>query len=87
MPKWHIQSQLNWIGGRTSELQDLRSPMKDYETIDFTLRGRKLWEHLNFTASLRNAFDANNLESARSEIPVNLPLPGRSFYLEASVDF
>lgn len=87
MPKWHIQSQLNWIGSRTSELQDLRSPMKDYETIDFTLRGRKLWEHLNFTASLRNAFDANNLESARSEIPVNLPLPGRSFYLEASVDF
>ena len=87
MPQWHFQSQLNWIGGRTCDSHDSRLPLKDYETIDFTLRGRKLWGHLNLAASLRNAFDANNLEPARSEIPVNLPLPGRSFYLEASVDF
>ncbi|MEQ1544950.1 MAG: TonB-dependent receptor [Methyloglobulus sp.] len=87
MPQWQIQSQLNWVGGRTSEVGDSRPALKDYETIDFTLRGKKLWGHINLAASLRNAFDANNLEPARSEIPVNLPLAGRNFYLEASVDF
>jgi outer membrane receptor for ferrienterochelin and colicin len=86
MPQWQFQSQLNWIGSRTRETGDIR-PLKDYETIDFTLRGKKLWGHLNLAASLRNAFDSNNLEPARPEIPVNLPMPGRSFYFEASVDF
>ncbi len=86
MPQWQFQSQLNWIGSRTREIGDTR-PLEDYETFDFTLRGKKLWGYLNLAASLRNAFDSNNLESARPEIPVNLPLPGRSFYLEASVDF
>lgn len=86
LPKWQLQSQLNWVGGRISAELDDR-PLKDYETIDFTLRGNKLWGHLNLAASLRNAFDSNNFEPARPDIPVNLPLPGRSFYFEASVDF
>lgn len=87
MPKWQFQSQLNWVGGRTNEVDISKPPLKDYETIDFTLRGKKLWGHVNLAASIRNAFDANNLEPTRPEIPVNLPLPGRNFYLEASVDF
>ncbi len=87
LPQWQLQTQLNWLGGRTREADDTK-PLKDYETIDFTLRGKKLWGHINLAASLRNAFDANNLEPAGiKELPVNLPLPGRSFYLEASVDF
>lgn len=87
MPQWQFQSQLKWIGGRTRDVGDTR-PLGDYETIDFTLRGKKLWGHLYLAASLRNAFDANNLEPAGiNELPVNLPLPGRSFYFEASVDF
>lgn len=87
MPQWTIQSQLKWVGSRTSEADDPRLPLKDYETIDFTLRGKKLWGHVNLAASIRNALDANNLESATPQIPVNLPLAGRNFYLEASVDF
>jgi outer membrane cobalamin receptor len=86
VPQWQFQSQINWVGSRTREPGDNR-PLKDYETIDFTLRGNKLWGHVNLAASLRNAFDANNFEPARNEMPVNLPLPGRSFYLEASVNF
>lgn len=88
MPQWQFQSQLNWVGGRANEVGLFpKPPLKDYETIDFTLRGRKLWGHLNFAASLRNAFDANNLEPARNDRPFNLPMPGRSYYLEASIDF
>jgi iron complex outermembrane receptor protein len=88
MPQWQFQSQLNWVGGRTNEVGIFpRPPLKDYETIDFTLRGKKLWGHLNLAASLRNAFDANSLEPAAIERPFNLPIPGRSYYLEASIDF
>ena len=86
MPQWQIQSQLNWIGSRDRDAGDTR-PLDDYETFDFTLRGKKLWGQLNLAASLRNAFDSNYVEPARPEIPVNLPMPGRSFYFEASVDF
>jgi outer membrane receptor protein involved in Fe transport len=86
MPKWQIQSQLNWVGERTRESGDTR-PLNDYETVDFTLNGKKLWGHVNFAASLRNAFNNRGFEQARPELPVNLPLPGRSFYFQASVDF
>ena len=63
IPNWQFQPQLNWIGGRTNLLDDNRK-LSDYETIDFTLRGKKLFGHLNLAASLRNAFDTNYYEPA-----------------------
>jgi iron complex outermembrane receptor protein len=86
LPGWQFQSQINWIGGRTSPDDDKR-PLDDYETIDFTLTGKKLFGHINFAASLRNVFDAHAREPAIMQLPENLPLPGRSFYLEASINF
>jgi outer membrane cobalamin receptor len=86
MPNWQFQPQFNWIGGRTGLPSDKRK-LSDYETIDFMLRGKKLFGHLNLSASLRNAFDTNYYEPAALQFPGNLPMPGRSFYLEASVNF
>jgi len=86
LPQWHIQPQINWVGSRTVSPGDNR-PLKDYETIDLTLRGKNLFGHLNLSASVRNMFDANNLEPANSGLPQNIPLPGRSFYFEASTNF
>ncbi|WP_340121683.1 TonB-dependent receptor [Methylobacter svalbardensis] len=86
LPQWQLQPQLNWIGGRTRLPGDNRN-LSDYETIDLTLRGKKLFGHLNLAASLRNAFDTNYYEPAALQLPQNLPMPGRSFYLEASVNF
>jgi iron complex outermembrane receptor protein len=83
---WQLQPQINWIGGRTRSLGDNRN-LDDYETIDLTLRGKKLLGHLNLSASLRNAFDTKYYEPAAPQLPQNLPMPGRSFYLEASVNF
>jgi iron complex outermembrane receptor protein len=85
LPQWQLQPQLNWIGGRTSLLA-VNQNLGDYETIDFTLRGKKLFGHLNLAASLRNALDTTYYEQA-PPFPGNLPMPGRSFYLEASVNF
>jgi iron complex outermembrane receptor protein len=97
LPQWQLQPQLNWIGGRTSVLStnpmlnDLlgdNRKLRNYETIDLTLRGKKLFGHLNLAASLRNAFDTKYYEpTSRQLLPQTLPMPGRSFYLEASVNF
>ena len=86
MPRWHIQSQLNWVGGRMREPGDTRL-LDDYETVDLTLNGKKLWGHVNLAASLRNVFNNRGFEQARPELPVNMPMPGRSFYFQASIDF
>ncbi|MGZ8163471.1 MAG: TonB-dependent receptor plug domain-containing protein, partial [Methylobacter sp.] len=85
MPNWQFQPQINWVDGRNSLLGD-NQKLSDYETIDLTLRGKKLFKHLNLTASLRNAFDTKYYEQA-SPFPQNLPMPGRSFYVEATITF
>jgi iron complex outermembrane receptor protein len=87
LPKWQLQPQINWIGRRIAATGDTR-PLKDYETIDLTLRGKKLFDHLNVSASIRNLLDArNNFEVAPTSLPQNIPMPSRLFYLEASINF
>lgn len=89
LPKWQLQPQLNWIGGREPAIGDTR-PLGDYQTIDMTMRGKELFGHLNVSASVRNVLDArNNYESFTSQgaYPQNTPWSGRTFYFEASVKF
>lgn len=87
LPQWQLQPQLNWIGGRVASATDNRA-LQDYQTVDLTLRGKKLFGHLNLTASVHNVLDAkNNLEPAPTSLPQNIPMSGRLFYLEAAVNF
>jgi iron complex outermembrane receptor protein len=87
LPQWQLQPQINWVGGRIAAVGDNRA-LKDYETVDITLRGKQLFEHLNVSASVRNLLDAkNNFEPASTSLPQNIPMSGRLFYLEASVKF
>ena len=92
LPQWQLQPQLNWIGGRIPLLNENITSgdnwkLRNYETIDLTLRGKKLFKHLNLAASLRNVFDTKYYEPTALQAPATLPMPGRSFYLEASVNF
>lgn len=86
IPKWQLQSQINWVGSRINPIPD-NGKLGDYQTVDFTVRGKKLYGHLNLAASLRNALDTNYREPAAVKIGENFPMPGRSFYLEASINF
>ncbi len=86
MPQWQLQTQLNWVGHRISPLGDSRV-LDDYETVDITLNGRKLFGHLDVTASVRNLFDSDGKEPAISAYPDSLPIPGQSFYFEAVLRF
>ena len=86
MPKWQIQTQINWIGHRLSAPWDSRV-LPDYETLDITLNAKRLFGHLDLSASARNLFDTNGREPAVSSYPNNLPIMGQTFYFEASVHF
>jgi iron complex outermembrane receptor protein len=87
LPQWQLQPQINWVGQRVLATTDNRA-LQDYQTVDLTLRGKKLFNHLNVTASVRNLLDAkNNLEPAPTSLPQNIPMSGRLFYLEAAVNF
>lgn len=86
MPKWQIQTQINWIGHRLSAPWDSRV-LPDYETIDITLNAKRLFGHLDLSASARNLFDTNGREPAVTSYPNNLPIMGQTFYFEASVHF
>ncbi len=86
VPKWQLQSQVNWVGSRINPIAD-NGKLGDYQTVDFTVRGKKLYGHLNIAASLHNAFDTNYWEPAAVKIGGNFPMPGRSFYLETSINF
>ena len=86
MPKWQIQTQVNWIGHRITEPGDSR-PLNDYETVDITLNAKRLMGYVDLKASAYNVFDSKGKEPSVRAYPNNLPIPGQSFYFEASVHF
>jgi outer membrane receptor protein involved in Fe transport len=69
---------------------DPRPVIADYKTVDLALRADSVLQddvagRWTLTASVRNLFNANAREPALPLIEDDLPLPGRSFMLEASV--
>ena len=86
LPKWQIQTQINWIGHRLSSPGDTRL-LKDYETVDLTLNAKKLMGYLDLTASARNLLDSHGREPATASYPYNLPISGQMFYFEVGLHY
>ncbi|MBS3965060.1 MAG: TonB-dependent receptor [Methylomonas sp.] len=87
LPKWQIQSQVNWIGTRLTSPNDPRGNLPGYETIDITLNAQRLMGHLDLTASVRNLLDSRGREPGILTYTHNLPINTQTFYFEASVHF
>jgi len=85
LPDWNWNIQSNWIGKVERNPADARSDIDDYFLTDSTLRyfGIRNWE---FAVSVRNLFDEDARSYTSSRIPDDLPLPERSFYVEARYD-
>lgn len=83
---WQLGGQVNRVAGRKRAFGDSRPDIADYTTVDLTLRSSSISRGWEFIASIRNLFDADAREptSAGDNIPGDLPLAGRSFYLQAS---
>ncbi|MGC4061717.1 MAG: TonB-dependent receptor [Aquabacterium sp.] len=81
-------TQLNYVAQRERAVGDVRPDVPDFTTVNLSLRtdtGRKGW---SFMGAIRNLFNADAREptptpSASLSIPNDLPLPGRSLYVQA----
>ena len=79
-----FNSQVNHVADRHRENGDPRSDIDDYTTVDFVFRFTPNANNWEFAASVRNAFDRDVREpsAAPGYIPNDLPMAGRSAYIE-----
>jgi iron complex outermembrane receptor protein len=82
---WAMGGQLNYVAGRKREAGDTRPDVADYTTVDLNVRantGRSGWE---FSGGIRNLFNADAREPSRlsNGLPNDLPLPGRTLFVQA----
>ncbi|MBI3283390.1 MAG: TonB-dependent receptor [Burkholderiales bacterium] len=85
-PAWRAGASVNYVASRKRQPGDTRPPLADYSTADVTLRRERLLGNWDVRASVLNVFnrDAREPTFAPGNIPFDLPLPGRAFYLELS---
>ncbi len=85
-PGWLLNGQAKWVLDREREPGDSRPPIDDYVSVDLTLRRDKPGRGWEPAISLRNLFDADVREptsgASASNLPDDLPMPGRSVWLE-----
>ena len=82
-PLWQFGTTVNRVADRMRQPGDTRPQISDYTTVDLTLRREKIAGDWNATAIVKNLFGCNALEPtfASSNIPSDLPLPGRAIYI------
>jgi outer membrane receptor for ferrienterochelin and colicins len=86
MPRWTLDTQLNYIADRKREPSDTRPPIADYHTVDLTLRNQKRNSDWDFAVKVLNLFNADAREPSPSPglIPYDLPLARREWRVELS---
>jgi len=91
-PNWFLDTQVNWVGERGRAFDDPRDNLGDYTTVDLTLRRKN--DSWNFAVSARNLFDDDAREPSPGpnnfgiiNIPNDLPLAGRHYWLELRYQF
>jgi iron complex outermembrane receptor protein len=96
LPGWSVDPQVNWVSERPREPGDPRASLKGYATLDLTLRTDRASRGWDLAVSVRNLFDADAREPTPCDmspgqpyisLPNDFPLPGRSFYVQASHQF
>ena len=85
MSGWLASGQLNWVADRKRAAGDTRPDVSDYTSVDLTLRTDQPKQGWDFALSLRNAFNADIREPTKlgSGITFDLPMPGRTYWIQA----
>lgn len=84
LPGWHINTQVKRIMDRVRAVGDSRPSVPDYTLVNVTLRRKEIaraWDVALLAHNLLNA-DAREPSPAPGFIRYDLPLPGRTVYLE-----
>lgn len=82
LPGWTAGAQVNRVADRKRVAGDTRDAIKDYTTVDMTLRHQFIAQNMELAASVRNAFNADAREPSNGTIPGDYPLEKRSFHIE-----
>jgi iron complex outermembrane receptor protein len=85
VPGWQLSAQVNHVADRKRAWGDNRPQLADYTSTDLTLRSERTKSGWDLSASVYNLFNADIREPSRtgSGITYDLPLPGRTFWLQA----
>ena len=94
-PNWYLNTQINWVADRKRAFGDPRTAVDDYTTVDLTLRRKDIRQrHWNFAVGVRNLFDSDVREPSTGpsqngiiNIPNDLPLAGRNYFMELRYRF
>ena len=83
-PLWQLGTTLNHVADRKRQPGDIRPQIADYTTLDLSLRREQLAGGWTVSAMLLNLFnqDAREPSLAPGNIPFDLPLPGRTLYVQ-----
>lgn len=82
-----LGAQLNYVGKRLRPFGDLRKPIDDYTTLDLSLHSERGTGNWDFTATVRNLFNADVREPSPGpglQLPFDLPMAKRSFSVQAT---
>jgi len=81
---WQFGTTVNYVADRMRQPGDTRPQIPDYTTVDLTLRREKIADNWDIRATVLNLFnrDAREPSFAPGNIPFDLPLPGRAFYIQ-----
>lgn len=87
LPRWHINSQLNWVGDRERAASDSRAAIADYTLLNFTLHRKEILRDLDLSFAVRNITDEDAREPSSGTIPEDYPLESRSAWLGLTYTF
>lgn len=85
---FNLQTNLYFEGARKRSEGDTRDEPEGFAVLDLTLIARKFIEGLEVRASIYNVLDKEYvIPTSVDSLPVDFPMPGRSFLVEASYAF
>ncbi len=92
---WHLHPQVLWIGERNHAIGDTRPPVDSYTKVDLTLRYKPSKQTpWNFSIGVQDLFDSDALDVAspskvlgQYEVPNEIPIYGRQFFMEMGYRF
>lgn len=96
LPKWSAHAQINWISNQTRVYNDTRPSLSSYNTVDLTVRSAPESKGWQTAISVRNLFDADVREPSAYDysaghpfisLPYDMPMPGRSVYVQGTYTF
>jgi iron complex outermembrane receptor protein len=87
-PLWQLGTTVNHVADRMREPGDARPQIPDYTTVDLTLRREKLPGGVEASVMVMNLLDSNAMEPTFKSVGMfsDLPLAGRSFYVQLKLD-